>query len=90
VEALLPRAGYAGLSEHAYLNQASLGAIPMASRAAMTAFLVDVAQHGNVKMSDAAETVVLDDLQQGHAGLPMTELQGPERPHEMSRQITSI
>jgi len=67
VEALLPRAGYAGLSEYAYLNQASLGLIPIASRAAMTAFLVDVAQHGNVKMSDAAETVVLDDLR-GAAG----------------------
>lgn len=69
MEAVLPRDGYAGLARTTYLNQASLGLVPTTSIAAMTAFLTDVAQHGNVAMSDAAETAVLDDLRAAAASL---------------------
>ena len=62
MDALSPRDQYAALEHGAYLNQASLGLIPRDSIAAMTSFITDVAQHGNVRMSDEAETGVLDDL----------------------------
>ena len=52
-----------------YLNQASLGLVPRRSTEAMVDFLVDVAQHGNVRLSDVAEERVLDDLRQAAAGL---------------------
>ena len=75
MRALLPRDRYEALSHSRYLNQASLGLIPRDSVEAMTAFLNDVAQHGNVRMSDAAEARVLDDLRAA-AG---TLLDAPER-----------
>ena len=59
MRALLPRDQYEALRHSRYLNQASLGLIPRESVEAMTAFLGDVAQHGNVRMSDAAEARVL-------------------------------
>jgi cysteine desulfurase/selenocysteine lyase len=62
MDALIPRENYAALEHGAYLNQASLGLIPRDSVAAMTSFIEDVAQHGNLRMSDEAETLVLDDL----------------------------
>ena len=75
MRALLPRDRYEALSDSRYLNQASLGLIPRDSVEAMTAFLHGVAQHGNVRMSDAAEARVLDDLRAGAATL----LDAPER-----------
>jgi cysteine desulfurase / selenocysteine lyase len=75
MRALLPRDRYEALSDSRYLNQASLGLIPRDSVEAMTAFLHDVAQHGNVRMSDAAEARVLDELRAGAATL----LDAPER-----------
>ena len=69
MRALLPRDQYAALSHSRYLNQASLGLIPGDSVAAMTAFLHDVAQHGNMRMSDEAEARVLDDLRAAAATL---------------------
>src|SRR3954471_13062963 len=45
-----------------YLNQASLGLVPRRSANAMVEFLTDVAQHGNVRLSDDAEERILDDL----------------------------
>ena len=75
MRALLPRDRYEALSHSRYLNQASLGLIPRESVEAMTAFLGDVAQHGNVRMSDAAEARVLDELRAGAATL----LDAPER-----------
>src|SRR4051812_4778827 len=75
MRALIPRDHYEALRHGRYLNQASLGLIPRDSVEAMTAFLLDVAQHGNVRMSDAAETRVLDDLRAAAATL----LDAPER-----------
>ncbi len=75
MRALVPRDRYEALSHSRYLNQASLGLIPRDSVEAMTAFLGDVAQHGNVRMSDAAEARVLDELRAGAATL----LDAPER-----------
>jgi cysteine desulfurase / selenocysteine lyase len=67
--ALISRAEYAALEHCVYLNQASLGLVPRRSTEAMVGFLVDVAQHGNVRLSDAAEERILDDLRQAAAGL---------------------
>ena len=69
MRALIPRDQYEALSHSRYLNQASLGLIPRDSVEAMTAFLHDVAQHGNMRMSDAAEARVLDDLRAAAATL---------------------
>lgn len=62
MDALIPRDQYAALDHGAYLNQASLGLIPRDSVAAMTSFITEVAQYGNLRMSDEAEGAVLDDL----------------------------
>ena len=67
--ALLPREEYAALDECTYLNQASLGLVPRSSVDAMTAFLREVGQHGNVLLSDADETRVLDGVRSGAAQL---------------------
>src|SRR5207342_1958508 len=67
--AVIPREEYAALERCVYLNQASLGLVPRRSTEAMVGFLVDVAQHGNVRLSDAAEERILDDLRQAGAGL---------------------
>jgi len=75
MDALIARDRYEALSHCVYLNQASLGLIPRDSVEAMTRFLLDVAQHGNVRMSDEAEARVLDDLRAAAASL----LDAPER-----------
>jgi selenocysteine lyase/cysteine desulfurase len=62
VEPLVPRETFDALRDGVYLNQASLGVVPRTSTEAMVRFQVDVAQHGNVRMSDAQETAVLDTL----------------------------
>ncbi len=67
--ALIPRQQYAALERCVYLNQASLGLVPRRSTKAMVDFLVDVAQYGNVRLSDAAEERILDDLREAAAGL---------------------
>ncbi|WP_162260812.1 aminotransferase class V-fold PLP-dependent enzyme [Nocardioides sp. Soil805] len=67
--ALVPRRLYAALEECTYLNQASLGLVPRPTIEAMTRFLVDVGQYGNVRLSDDAEARVLDGLRQGAATL---------------------
>ena len=67
--ALIPREEYAALERCVYLNQASLGLVPRRSTKAMVDFLVDVAQYGNVRLSDAAEERILDDLREAAAGL---------------------
>jgi selenocysteine lyase/cysteine desulfurase len=69
ISALIPREEYAALERCRYLNQASLGLVPRRSTEAMVDFLVDVAQHGNVRLSDAAEERILDDLREAAAGL---------------------
>jgi cysteine desulfurase/selenocysteine lyase len=67
--ALIPRDEYAALEHCIYLNQASLGLVPRRSTEAMLAFLADVAQHGNMRLSDAAEERILDDLRRAAAEL---------------------
>jgi len=67
--AVVAREEYAALERCVYLNQASLGLVPRRSTEAMVEFLVDVAQHGNVRLSDVAEERILDDLRQAAAGV---------------------
>lgn len=67
--ALLPRRLYAALDECTYLNQASLGLVPRPTIEAMTRFLEEVGQHGNVRLSDEAEAKVLDGLREAGATL---------------------
>lgn len=69
MEPLIDRREYAGLADCIYLNQASLGLIPRASLEASTRFLVDIAQHGNLRLSDAAEAEILDTLRAAAAEL---------------------
>lgn len=69
MNALIDPAEYAALSESTYLNQASLGLIPRASLEASTRFLTEVAQHGNLHLSDQAEAEILSSLRGAAAGL---------------------
>lgn len=62
VNSLVPRETFTALRSCVYLNQASLGLVPQASTEAMVRFTVDVAQHGNVLLSDAQEARILDEL----------------------------
>ena len=67
--ALIPRQEYAALEHCVYLNQASLGLVPRRSARPWSSFLVDVAQYGNVRLSDDAEERILDDLRAAAAEL---------------------
>ena len=69
MDALIDPGEYAALACCTYLNQASLGLIPRTSVAASVRFLTDVAQHGNLRLSDQAEATVLDGLRTAAAGL---------------------
>jgi selenocysteine lyase/cysteine desulfurase len=60
---------YSALSTCTYLNQASLGLIPRTSLEASVRFLTDIAQHGNLLLSDQAEAAVLDELRTAAATL---------------------
>lgn len=66
---VLAREQYPTLRECVYLNQASLGLIPEATTEAMVRLLRDVAQHGNVRLSDEAEAGILDDVRAAGAVL---------------------
>jgi selenocysteine lyase/cysteine desulfurase len=77
MDSLIDRGEYAGLANCAYLNQASLGLIPRVSLEASTGFLTDVAQHGNLRLSDQAEAEILDSLRAAGAellGAPVASL----------------
>jgi selenocysteine lyase/cysteine desulfurase len=67
--ALIPREEYVALQSCVYLNQASLGLVPRRSTESMVDFLVEVAQCGNVWLSDTAEERILDDLREAAASL---------------------
>jgi len=69
MEALIDPGEYAALAYCSYLNQASLGLIPRTSVEASVRFLTEVAQHGNLRLSDQAEATVLDGLRTAAAGL---------------------
>src|SRR6476660_4944210 len=75
MDSLIDREEYASLGDCSYLNQASLGLIPRVSLEASLRFLTDVAQHGNLHLSDEAEAEILDSLRTSAAGL----LGAPER-----------
>ena len=62
VESLVARDEYVALGRCVYLNQAALGLIPARSVSAMMSFLADIAQLGNLRLSDEDEVVVLDDV----------------------------
>ena len=68
-ESLIDRGEYAALAGCTYLNQASLGLIPRVSVEASIRFLTEVAQHGNVHLSDQAEAEILDSLRAAASGL---------------------
>jgi len=59
---LSDRSQYPCLSDHVYLNQASLGLIGQPALAAMHSFLENVARHGNLYMSDSDEINYFDSL----------------------------
>jgi selenocysteine lyase/cysteine desulfurase len=69
MDPLIDPAQYAALAYCTYLNQASLGLIPRASLEASVRFLTDVAQHGNLRLSDQAEAGILDGLRAAAAEL---------------------
>src|SRR5437660_3798020 len=66
---VIAREAYSALKDWRYLNQASLGLVPVAATEAMVGFLRDVAQHGNIVLSDAAEEHILDDVRASAAQL---------------------
>ncbi len=67
--ALVPRSDYRALEGCTYLNQASLGLVPTQAVDAMVAFLREVGQHGNLRLSDDDEAHLLDDLRAAAAEL---------------------
>jgi cysteine desulfurase / selenocysteine lyase len=69
MDPLIDPGEYAALACCTYLNQASLGLIPRTSLEASVRFLADVAQHGNLRLSDQAEARVLDGLREAAAEL---------------------
>ena len=69
MDSLVPRDEYVALRHCVYLNQAALGLIPATSVSAMVRFLADVAQLGNLRLSDDDEVVVLDDVRRAAAQL---------------------
>jgi anti-anti-sigma regulatory factor len=66
---LIDREEYSALCGCTYLNQASLGLIPRTSLEASTRFLTEVAQYGNLHLSDQAEAEILSTLRTAAAGL---------------------
>jgi selenocysteine lyase/cysteine desulfurase len=69
MDPLIDPGEYAALAYCTYLNQASLGLIPRISVEASVRFLTEVAQHGNLRLSDQAEARVLDGLRTAAAEL---------------------
>jgi cysteine desulfurase/selenocysteine lyase len=69
MDSLIDPGEYSALSGCTYLNQASLGLIPRTSLAASIRFLTDVAQHGNLHLTDQAEAEILSTLRTAAAGL---------------------
>src|SRR5262249_59323380 len=69
MDPLIDPGEYAALAHCTYLNQASLGLIPRTSLEASVQFLTEVAQHGNLRLSDQAEARVLDGLRTAAAEL---------------------
>ena len=66
---LVPRDSYAALERCTYLNQASLGLVPIPAVEAMHAFMERTAQHGNLYLSDQQEAEILDGVRSAGAEL---------------------
>ena len=66
---LVPRDSYAALERCTYLNQASLGLVPIPAVEAMHAFMERTAQHGNLYLSDEQEAEILDGVRSAGAEL---------------------
>jgi cysteine desulfurase/selenocysteine lyase len=66
---LVPRDSYAALERCTYLNQASLGLVPIPAVEAMHAFMDRTAQHGNLYLSDQQEAEILDGVRSAGAEL---------------------
>ena len=60
IHSLVPRDRYAALERCTYLNQASLGLIPLPAIDAMETFLQETGQFGNLYLSDDQEAAILD------------------------------
>ena len=69
MDSLIARSEYAALDSCVYLNQAALGLIPTRSMSAMLRFMSEVAQYGNLRLSDDYELRVLDQLRLAAASL---------------------
>jgi hypothetical protein len=68
MDPLIDRREYAGLANCRYLNQASLGLIPRVSLEASVRFLTDIAQHGNLRLSDQVAGCRTEPSQADNAG----------------------
>jgi len=68
IPSLVPRDRYAALERCIYLNQASLGLIPVPTIEAMDTFLKETAQFGNLYLSDDQEAAILDGVRSAGAG----------------------
>src|SRR5262245_24313789 len=64
---LVPRNRYAALERCTYLNQASLGLVPVPTIEAMDAFLRQTAQFGNLYLTDDQEAAILDGVRSAGA-----------------------
>jgi|SRR5918995_5997672 hypothetical protein len=69
MDSLIARSEYAALDSCVYLNQAALGLIPTRSTSAMLRFMSDVAQYGNLRLSDDEEVRILDERRAAAASL---------------------
>jgi cysteine desulfurase/selenocysteine lyase len=67
IPSLVPRDRYAALERCTYLNQASLGLIPLFTIDAMETFLKETAQFGNLYLSDDQEAAILDGVRSAGA-----------------------
>src|SRR5918995_6843664 len=67
ISSLVPRDRYAALERCTYLNQASLGLIPVSTIDAMDTFLKETAQFGNLHLSDDQESAILDGVRSAGA-----------------------
>jgi cysteine desulfurase/selenocysteine lyase len=67
IPSLVPRDRYAALERCTYLNQASLGLIPVPAIDAMETFLKETAQFGNLYLSDDQEAAILDGVRSAGA-----------------------
>ncbi len=67
IPSLVPRDRYAALDRCTYLNQASIGLIPVPTIDAMGAFLRQTAQFGNLYLSDDQEAAILEGVRSAGA-----------------------